>query len=256
MQAERIFYHRPMTDRAVYHPIGYAVLAMIIAAGILQGCRSGVQYSFSSPSSGAGRQMTPGSFSALLSTSANTGDFTFAGPTTTLPEEPGWPGFFQSNYLSASTSGPSSFSGPASTAGSLESTRTEGKAAMTRPGDRSLGNVYPKTAPDLDRLLDAIVLVESSGRLDAVNDGENAVGAYQIRPIFLRDVNRILGCDRYKLDDRWDPVKSRQMAAVYLANYGQGKTIIQMARQYNGGPSGHIKRSTLAYAAKIQAILN
>jgi hypothetical protein len=106
---------------------------------------------------------------------------------------------------------------------------------------------------DIDRLLDAIALVESSNQAAAIGDGGQAVGAYQIRPIFVRDVNRILGCDRYTLTDRLDAGKSRQMAKIFLTHYGTGKDIIQQARQFNGGPRGHLKKSTLPYARKIAA---
>jgi hypothetical protein len=108
---------------------------------------------------------------------------------------------------------------------------------------------------DIERLLDAIVLVESNNQSNAVGDGGSAVGAYQIRPIFLHDVNRICGCERYTLADRLDPAKSRQMARIFLNHYGKEKTLLEMARQFNGGPRGHMKDATLAYAQRVADLL-
>jgi len=36
-----------------------------------------------------------------------------------------------------------------------------------------------------------------------------------------------------------------------LLHYGQGKSLLDMARIHNGGPHGHEKEATLCYARKI-----
>jgi soluble lytic murein transglycosylase-like protein len=109
--------------------------------------------------------------------------------------------------------------------------------------------------PDMNRLLAAIAQVESSGNPLAYNKKENAAGLYQIRPIYLRDVNRILGQETYTLADRFDPVKAQAIVTIYLAHYGKGKTLEQLARIHNGGNSGDKKASTLKYWQKVKAIL-
>ena len=50
----------------------------------------------------------------------------------------------------------------------------------------------------------AFAMVESKGNHTAYNQKENAVGLLQIRPIMVREANRIAGEDIYTLDDRWD----------------------------------------------------
>ena len=50
----------------------------------------------------------------------------------------------------------------------------------------------------------AFAMVESKGNQQAYNARENAVGLLQIRPIMVREANRIAGEDIYTLDDRWD----------------------------------------------------
>lgn len=78
----------------------------------------------------------------------------------------------------------------------------------------------PPATPFIERLLDAIEQVESGGRADAVGDGGRAVGAYQLWPLFVDDANRIAGT-RYTYDDRWCPVKSREMTRIVLEHYGK-----------------------------------
>jgi hypothetical protein len=101
-------------------------------------------------------------------------------------------------------------------------------------------------------LLDAIEWVESKGDPWAVGDNGDAVGAYQIHEIYVRDVNRIglLG-HNFDFQDREDPVKSRKMVTIYLKHYGG--TFEEMARKHNGGPQGHKKESTKAYWLKVKA---
>ena len=102
-----------------------------------------------------------------------------------------------------------------------------------------------------ERLLDAIRQVESSGGKYTVGDGGKAVGAYQLHKIYVDDVNRIAKT-KYTYIDRMNEAKSRQMVRLYLAHYGKGLTLLDMARIHNGGPRGHKKDSTIGYAFKIE----
>ena len=56
----------------------------------------------------------------------------------------------------------------------------------------------------LEAMAYAFAMVESKGNQQAYNARENAVGLLQIRPIMVREANRIAGEDIYTLDDRWD----------------------------------------------------
>ena len=108
----------------------------------------------------------------------------------------------------------------------------------------------------LSQLIDAIAIVESNNSPKAYNAQENAAGLYQIRPIYLRDVNRILGWQKYKLADRFDFQLSRDMVFIYLRYYGEGKGIEAMSRIHNGGPRGYKKKSTLSYWQKTKHVLD
>ena len=75
-----------------------------------------------------------------------------------------------------------------------------------------------------DKLLDAIAVVESHNNDHAVNVKEAAVGRYQIRPGYIKEVNRIQRMKRgtlYEYKDRLDPVKARQMVRIYLGFWGE-----------------------------------
>lgn len=111
-------------------------------------------------------------------------------------------------------------------------------------------------APPSDRLLDAICAVESRGKADAIGDGGKAVGAYQIHPGVISDVNRICGT-AYTLQDRLDPAKARDICRAYLSHYGEraGGTDEAYARVWNGGPKGAKKAATVAYWRRVKARL-
>ena len=61
---------------------------------------------------------------------------------------------------------------------------------------------------DITTLVDALIMVESNGNPNAYCKKEKAVGCLQIRPVMLREVNRILrkqkSTKRFSLEDRWD----------------------------------------------------
>ena len=101
------------------------------------------------------------------------------------------------------------------------------------------------------KLVDAIIYVESRGDSMAHNKREDAVGVLQIRPIMLREVNRLLGYDKYTLKDRWSKAKSIEMFEV-IREHTTNPTDEKLARNWNGGPNGYKKQSTLKYWNKVK----
>lgn len=102
-----------------------------------------------------------------------------------------------------------------------------------------------------NNLIEAIIYVESRGDINAYNAKENAVGCLQIRPIMLREVNRLLGYNKYKLADRWNKQKSIQMFNV-IREHTTNPTDEKLARNWNGGWNGYKKQSTLKYWHKVK----
>ena len=68
----------------------------------------------------------------------------------------------------------------------------------------------------IDTLLMAVMAVESNFDSMAYNAKENAAGCLQIRPIMVREINRLVGKDSFTLSDRWSKVKSIQMFSICL----------------------------------------
>jgi len=102
-----------------------------------------------------------------------------------------------------------------------------------------------------DPLITAIIQVESGGDTLAYNSKEDAVGCLQIRPIMVREVNRLLGKDSFKLKDRWSKAKSIQMFNI-LRSHLKGASDEQIARVWNGGYNGHKKQNTIKYWNKVK----
>ena len=111
-----------------------------------------------------------------------------------------------------------------------------------------------------DELIAAIIHVESTGNPHAVGDTHlvaPSIGCMQIRPIMVKEVNRILkrsGSEkRFKLKDRKDRNQSIRMFNIWADAYHSGSSFEKMARNWNGGPKGYKKPRTEKYWAKIKA---
>jgi hypothetical protein len=99
-----------------------------------------------------------------------------------------------------------------------------------------------------NRLIIATIQVESSGDTLAFNLAEEAVGAFQIRPIRILDYNRRTG-NNYKLEDCYSLKISKEIF-LYYAIENDYLDYESIARNWNG--SG---RTTLDYWKKIKKYL-
>ena len=106
-----------------------------------------------------------------------------------------------------------------------------------------------------DKLIQALINVESSNNDNAYRSCEGAAGALQIRRTMVRDVNRILRRQRsnqqYTYKDRWNRQKSIEMFNIYCNHYNL-VTPEEKARCWNGGPRGLQKLSTKRYWEKVK----
>ena len=108
-------------------------------------------------------------------------------------------------------------------------------------------------------LIPLLLTIEGSNR-DNVPPGDNgaAIGCLQIHKIYVREVNRIVGKNRYTYADRHNKNKSVEMAKIHIAYWTPKNMtgslldkLVIMGRIHNGGPNGHKKNSTLNYKRKI-----
>jgi|TARA_B110000977_G_scaffold24890_1_gene30488 hypothetical protein len=123
-------------------------------------------------------------------------------------------------------------------------------------------NIQPITTDG--ELLSALIFVESRGNDSAIGDkhlvGNEAVGALQIRPIMVREVNRIckiIGSHQhFALKDRFDRNKSIHMFMIWKDYHHKNDSDETIARNWNGGPKGYKKDRTVKYWNKIEKQLN
>lgn len=123
-----------------------------------------------------------------------------------------------------------------------------------------LTKLEPLPVEDLQyHLTDALIQVESAGKDSAFNISENAAGCLQIRPIMVREVNRILRKQgntlRFDLSDRWSRDKSLEMFHIWREYHHPNSTDEVIARNWNGGPKGYEKESTIKYWKKVKGKL-
>jgi hypothetical protein len=117
--------------------------------------------------------------------------------------------------------------------------------------------------PATEVLIEALIQVESRGNDSAIGDrhlGEPSVGVLQLRPIMVREVNRILKKQksekRYKLKDRFSREKSIEMFMVWKNYHHPEGGFETIARNWNGGPRGYKNKRTERYWAKVQIELS
>lgn len=119
-------------------------------------------------------------------------------------------------------------------------------------------------APSYDRLIAALVEVESHGNDRAIGDRhmkDKAYGSLQIRKPCVDDVNQRLGTKHRPEDMLGNRSLSVLVCRTYLERYatkkalGREPSFEDMARIWNGGPSGWRKQSTLGYWSKVQKVL-
>ena len=132
---------------------------------------------------------------------------------------------------------------------------TEVKIVESKPNVEVV-EVVKDSVIKMSNLTEAIIQVESVGNDSAYNKSEDAVGCLQIRPIMVREVNRLLkkrkDPKRYTLLNRWDRQKSIEMFLVFTKNISKFEA---KARCWNGGPKGMTKSATIKYWNKVKTIL-
>jgi hypothetical protein len=93
--------------------------------------------------------------------------------------------------------------------------------------------------------------VETSGRLGPIKgDNGAALGPLQIHRVYFQD-SGVKG----HYSQVADLAFARRVATAYLKRYApkawERGDVVTLARIHNGGPQGHRKQATLAYARKV-----
>ncbi len=80
-------------------------------------------------------------------------------------------------------------------------------------------------------LIESLIQVESRGN-NYISSG-NSLGCLQITPIYVREVNNILGYNKYSLDDRKSKSKSIEMFNIIQIQNNPTKNISKAIRLHN-----------------------
>jgi len=117
-------------------------------------------------------------------------------------------------------------------------------------------SVVSTTTDTLKLLIESLIWVESKGDNLAFCEPELAAGCLQIRPIMVREVNRILKIQKsdleYTLDDRWSREKSIEMFHIVNGYHNKNSNYEEIARAWNGGPNWFKKGLTKRYWKRVQ----
>jgi hypothetical protein len=116
------------------------------------------------------------------------------------------------------------------------------------PGYKSIYLERPEAIRD-DRLLLAIIKIESNGDPSVINWKEQAMGLLQIRPCMLKEVNRIVGYEKYSTKDCLDSLKSIEMYQLIQSRYNPTNDFKTGAILWNG------KSKLNLYWKKVKAII-
>ena len=116
---------------------------------------------------------------------------------------------------------------------------------------RNTANHSNTIAMNLNNLISALMIVESSNNNLAIGDQGRAIGCLQIHRSVVLDVNRITG-SHYRHQDMTNRAAARAVCQAYLTHYGRGATTEQLARRWNGGPTGDRKTATVTYWRRVQ----
>ena len=124
------------------------------------------------------------------------------------------------------------------------------------------GNINSQAAKEKerfnwDRVIEAIIQVESRGNPNAYNPNGDCCGILQIRQVLVRDVNRILGYEKYSLQDRFDAEKSKEMFRIIQSYYNKKNDINLAIRMWNVGTIAiYDKKKGVSYYQKVMKVYN
>lgn len=105
-----------------------------------------------------------------------------------------------------------------------------------------------------ERVINAIIQVESKGNPKAFNPNGNCAGILQITPGLVKQCNAWLKAKkskkRYTLADRYNVKKSKEMFEMYQHYFNPSNDVEKAIRMWNGGP-GYKVKSTNEYYRKV-----
>ena len=119
----------------------------------------------------------------------------------------------------------------------------------------------PLTEKEMTDVLAAIRIVESNDDPNAVGDGGDSIGCYQIQKCYWLDAKEFSDLDGTYLDC-YNRGYADRTVRFYMDRYATerrlGREVTQedVARIHNGGPNGYKKECTKKFWKKVEVVLN
>lgn len=111
--------------------------------------------------------------------------------------------------------------------------------------------VPPPAGTDVNGYLSAIRHVESSGNDNAVGDNGKAIGPYQIHRSYWQDAIQYDPSIGGVYTDCFNEAYARKIVIAYMSRYAPNWDLATVAGIHNGGPKGHLRKSTKEYRRKV-----
>lgn len=108
------------------------------------------------------------------------------------------------------------------------------------------------SSDDWDTFRTAVGCIES-GNDDTLVGTKNDVGRLQITPVLVKDANRILGYDKYSLDDRKDADKSTEIWNVIQDHYNPSHDLHLALKIWNPRAPLSYHKNIMTEYARLQA---
>ena len=106
-----------------------------------------------------------------------------------------------------------------------------------------------------NRVINAIIKVESGGNPKAHNKVGDCCGILQITPILVKECNNILknkkSNKRYTLQDRYDVRKSKEMFVIIQEHYNPEHNVEKAIKCWNSGFRKNYKSYSIGYYKKV-----
>lgn len=122
-------------------------------------------------------------------------------------------------------------------------------ARLFAPAPNSLVIIQAEAVKDNSLLL-AIIQIESGGGPYKINFQEQAIGLLQIRKIMLKEINHIVGYDKYTVKDCLDSLKSIEMYWVAQSCHNPEYDLKRACLVWNG------KSRNNKYYEKVKKYIN
>lgn len=105
-----------------------------------------------------------------------------------------------------------------------------------------------------EKFLNTLGKIESNNNDKAVGDNGKAIGRYQIWRVCYQDARDFDKSINFPYSALTNKENSDKVVIAYLNRYARGKSPVEMARIWNGGPSGDKKLATVLYGKKFESI--